>query len=45
MTIVAADFELGRNVAQNYALALSWYRKAADAGNLLAITNIGDMHV
>ena len=44
MTIVAADYEFGRNVARNDGLAFNWYRKAADKGNLVAISNIGDMY-
>jgi TPR repeat protein len=44
MTIVAADYEFGRNVARDDGLAFSWYHKAADKGNLIAITNIGDLY-
>ncbi len=44
MTIVAADYEFGRNVTRNDGLAFNWYRKAADKGNLVAISNIGDMY-
>jgi hypothetical protein len=44
MTIVAAEYEFGRNVARDDKQAFSWYRKAASAGDLTAITNVGDLY-
>jgi TPR repeat protein len=44
MTIIAADYQFGRNVARNDGLAFNWYRNAANKGNLLAITNLGDLY-
>jgi TPR repeat protein len=41
MTIVAADYELGRNVPQDYDQALKWYRQAAELGDAMAQFNIG----
>jgi TPR repeat protein len=34
----------GRGVARNYALALSWYRKAADAFDARAMADVGVMY-
>jgi TPR repeat protein len=37
-------YEHGQGVAQNYAGAMSWYRKAADQGDAAAQTSVGSMH-
>jgi TPR repeat protein len=41
---VGVMYELGQGVAQDYAQALAWYRKAADQGNAGAQINLGDMY-
>ena len=48
---VSAQYNLGvmytqgQGVAQDYAAAVSWYRKAADQGNAEAQNNLGAMYV
>jgi TPR repeat protein len=37
-------YEAGRGVPQDYAEAMRWYRKAADAGNSWGMYNIGALH-
>ncbi len=37
-------YETGRGVAQDYAEAMKWYRRAADHGLAKAVTNIGFMY-
>ena len=37
-------YDNGRGVAQDYAAAASWYRKAADQGNAFAQSNLGVMY-
>ena len=37
-------YDNGQGVAQDYAAAVSWYRKAADQGNALAQTILGVMY-
>ncbi len=34
----------GHGVEQDYAVAMEWYEKAADLGNMYAMNNIGDMY-
>jgi TPR repeat protein len=34
-------YEVGDGVPQNYAVAASWFRKAADQGTALAQTRLG----
>ena len=34
----------GHGVAQDYAKAIEWYRKAADGGNARAMFNIGALY-
>ena len=37
-------YDNGEGVAQDYAVAVSWYRKAADQGNARAQSNLGLMY-
>ena len=39
------DYYYGRGVTQDYAIAVSWYRKAADQGYANAQTSLGIMYV
>jgi TPR repeat protein len=41
MVLIGDLYYFGRGVAQDYAKAMRWYRKAADQGNALAQANIG----
>ncbi|MDE6743040.1 MAG: sel1 repeat family protein [Lachnospiraceae bacterium] len=34
----------GKGIEQDYEMALEWYEKAADLGNMYAMNNIGDMY-
>jgi TPR repeat protein len=44
MAILAADYQLGRNVPQDYDQALKWYGKSADKGYSAAMVNLGSMY-
>jgi TPR repeat protein len=44
MTIVAIDYELGRNVQQDFIQASEWFRKAAERGDELAQTSLGSLY-
>ena len=38
------DYYVGRGVAKDYGQAVTWYRKAADAGNEAAMNNLGSVY-
>ncbi len=44
MLNLGAMYFLGNGVAEDYARAAYWYRKAADAGNVDAMYNLGRMY-
>src|SRR5258707_1018233 len=41
----AVAFETGEGTAQDYAAAVKWYRRAADAGSAAAQNNLGGMYL
>jgi TPR repeat protein len=44
MVLLGDCYEEGIGVPQDYALAMKWYRLAADAGNPAAMENLGMLH-
>jgi hypothetical protein len=44
MTIVAIDYELGRNVQQDFTKASEWFLKAAEKGDEVAQISLGSLY-
>ena len=45
MRVLGVLYADGLGVPRDYALAAAWYRKAADAGDTIAMANLGSMYI